>query len=137
MKRFIQRLEEFEKSLNTLKEVLDLNEDKNDIVRDSIIKRFEYTFECAWKTLDQFMIDGGGQEYVKNVKTIFKEANNRRITKNTTPYLEMIDFKSNISQEYKDIGSVNISSKIRSEYFVLLVELYSILLVNYEIEKSG
>ncbi len=47
------RFKEFEKCLKKFEEVLSL--EKNDVVRDSAIKRFELCFELSWKTLKDFL----------------------------------------------------------------------------------
>ena len=41
-------LVEFKKAVNSLKQALDL--EKNDIVRDATIQRFEFSVELAWKS---------------------------------------------------------------------------------------
>ncbi|MEZ4743659.1 MAG: nucleotidyltransferase substrate binding protein [Bdellovibrionota bacterium] len=41
-------LEQYEKALDSLAKAL--QEDKNDIVRDASIQRFEFCIELAWKT---------------------------------------------------------------------------------------
>lgn len=41
-------LQEFEKALTRLKEAL--AQPKNDFLRDSVIQRFEFTIELAWKS---------------------------------------------------------------------------------------
>lgn len=46
-RRFELALGNFESALSRLEEVLVF--DETDVVRDSIIKRFEFTFEMAWK----------------------------------------------------------------------------------------
>jgi hypothetical protein len=46
------RVKEFEKCLTKFEEVLNI--EKNDIVRDSAIKRFELCFELSWKVLKDF-----------------------------------------------------------------------------------
>ena len=46
-RRFELALGHFEKALARLEEALDF--DESGMVRDSIIKRFEFTFETAWK----------------------------------------------------------------------------------------
>ena len=38
-----------------LKEVSDLYDGSNDIIRDSLIQRFEFTYELTHKTLKEFM----------------------------------------------------------------------------------
>ncbi len=51
--RFALALEHFEKSLARLKEALAQNEDE--FIRDSIIQRFEFTFETAWKAVYRWL----------------------------------------------------------------------------------
>lgn len=46
-------IEEYEKALNSLK--LALEEDKDDLVRDATIQRYEYCVELAWKTSKKIM----------------------------------------------------------------------------------
>lgn len=45
-------IKDFEKSINKLEEVLKF--DKNEIIRDSAIKRFEICFDLAWKSIRNF-----------------------------------------------------------------------------------
>ena len=44
----------WEETLSSLREVLDL--EVSTIARDAAIKRFEYNFELAWKTVKHFAI---------------------------------------------------------------------------------
>jgi len=53
MTKFESLQEDFEKALTRLGEVL--KEEKNEIVRDSAIKRFELAFDLAWKTTKAFL----------------------------------------------------------------------------------
>ncbi len=52
--RYALQLQNFEKALLRLEAVLLLNE--NEVVRDSIIQRFEFTFEMAWKSLFRYLL---------------------------------------------------------------------------------
>jgi len=47
-------LEDFEKAINKLDEVLDM--EKTEVVRDSAIKRFELCFDLAWKSLRSLFV---------------------------------------------------------------------------------
>ncbi len=55
MTKFESLLEDFTNALGRFEEVL--REAKTDIIRDSAIKRFELTFDLAWKTLKAFLED--------------------------------------------------------------------------------
>lgn len=53
MSKFESLFEDFENALNRLEEILRV--EKNDIVRDSAIKRFEMAFDLSWKTVKAFL----------------------------------------------------------------------------------
>jgi nucleotidyltransferase substrate binding protein (TIGR01987 family) len=57
IERFELQREFFERALVRLLELMPL--DENDILRDAIIQRFEFTFEMAWKSLFRFLADKG------------------------------------------------------------------------------
>jgi len=47
------KLDEFEKAVSRLEDAL--NQEKNDFLRDSVIQRFEFTFELSWKASKKVM----------------------------------------------------------------------------------
>jgi len=49
--------QDFKRALDRLKEVLSL--DRTPVVRDSAIKRFEFCFDLAWKTIKSYAKDQG------------------------------------------------------------------------------
>jgi nucleotidyltransferase substrate binding protein (TIGR01987 family) len=52
--RFSQALDLFERSLARLEEAVAMPE--SEIVRDAIIKRFEFTFETGWKAMYRWLL---------------------------------------------------------------------------------
>ena len=70
MTKLASQLEDLQKSAQRLQEAL--QEQKDDIVRDAVIKRFEFTFELTWKTL-QTTLQEEGMDFV-GVKTVFRNA---------------------------------------------------------------
>jgi len=50
----------FEKALLSLEKALE--QPKNEFIRDSVIQRFEYTYELAWKMLRRFLVADVGSE---------------------------------------------------------------------------
>lgn len=52
-KRFELSLSDFASALSRLREAVDM--DETAIVRDAIIKRFEFTFETAWKAMHRWL----------------------------------------------------------------------------------
>lgn len=54
------KLEQFKKTLKSLD--ISLKHKKNDLVRDSVIKRFEYSFEICLKTIKVFLNNKFGED---------------------------------------------------------------------------
>src|ERR1700761_9123101 len=57
--RWIQRFSNYRKALARLSEAVELFEERDlsNIERDGLIKAFEYTYELAWNTLQDILID--------------------------------------------------------------------------------
>jgi hypothetical protein len=51
--RYLQRFENYQRAFALLEEVF-IHEPKTLLEQEGMIQRFEYTFELAWKTLQDF-----------------------------------------------------------------------------------
>jgi nucleotidyltransferase substrate binding protein (TIGR01987 family) len=67
--RLARRFQQARRALASLYEVLKC--ERTEIVRDAAIKRFEYTFETAWKAAQVFLHDRHGME-VASPKAVFR-----------------------------------------------------------------
>lgn len=57
--RWLQRYSSYAKALNKILEVVESERsfaDLSDLEKEGLIQRFEYTFELAWKTLQDLLI---------------------------------------------------------------------------------
>lgn len=64
------QLEDLQKAAKRLQEALE--REKDDIVRDAVIQRFEFTFELTWKTLVTILRENAME--FKGVKTVLRDA---------------------------------------------------------------
>lgn len=87
--------QEFEKAVARLEEAL--LQPKNDFLRDSVIQRFEFSVELAWKTTKKFM--GTATSAPKDV--IREMAQNAYID-DVEKWLEAIDMRNLSSHTYKE-----------------------------------
>ncbi|GBD34515.1 hypothetical protein HRbin35_00240 [bacterium HR35] len=96
---FEDLLKKFEKSLKRLEEIL--NKEKNEITRDSAIKRFEICFDLAWKTLKAYLL-----EYQKvechSPKSCFRSAYQEGIIDYDDYWLRIIDFRNQTAHIYSE-----------------------------------
>ena len=70
--RWRQRLGDFENALSRLNEALTMKS-FDELEKDGVIQRFEFTFELAWKTLKDYLEDQGFID-VSSPKKVLRKA---------------------------------------------------------------
>ena len=79
-----------------------MSEKKNDIVRDSAIQRFEFTFELAWKTLKVYLEEKKGAHDLYFPKDTFRSAFQAGLINDDPGWLEMVDTRNKTSHLYNE-----------------------------------
>ncbi len=85
-------LEEFEKAIKRLEDAL--AKEKDEFIRDSVIQRYEFTFELSWKTAKKVMGSSSvapkiviremaAQGFIENPQTWFQYTEARNMTSHT------------------------------------------------------
>jgi nucleotidyltransferase substrate binding protein (TIGR01987 family) len=72
-KRWRERHEFYQRALKRLTSSLAPYPNLNDLKKDGAIQRFEFTFELAWKTLQDYFIQESGYADVKGPRTVLKQ----------------------------------------------------------------
>ncbi len=99
MKKQDIQLDELKKALSRLEEALALP--KNDIVRDSVIQRFEFTVELSWKALQKFLQASGIPETL-TPKNVFREAAKLNLVNDPEAWIKFIDDRNLSSHTYRE-----------------------------------
>lgn len=121
MSKFEATIEEFREALGEFEEVLKV--EKNDIVRDSAIKRFELTFELAWKSAKAFL-----EEYrntrCASPQTCFRELFNQGLVEYDETWIEMAKWRNEAVHTYKEELAEELYAKLPQTlpYFRMLLE---------------
>lgn len=120
------KLKKFKKARITLKEAI--NKKENDLIRDSVIKRFEYTFELCWKTAKVFLNKKFGVD-VFSPKECFRELRKNKLISDekTELLLKMTDDRNEIIHTYDEDLSDELYKKIKKDYYELFEIVYEIL----------
>jgi nucleotidyltransferase substrate binding protein (TIGR01987 family) len=118
----------YKKSVQRLKEVL--REDKTETIRDSAIKRFEFCFELAWKSVQEFLRDKGIT--CMSPKDCFKGAFKYGLIEDNPLWVEMIEDRNLAIHTYEERLAENLYNKLESKYLPLFVSL----LKSLDIEKD-
>lgn len=118
------KLEQFKKALNSLK--FSLEEERDDLVRDSVIKRFEYTYELCWKTAKLFLNDQFGED-IFSPKACFRTLRKNKLISDeeTESLLQMIDDRNQGIHTYNEIFADKFYDDIKNSYYDLMEKIYN------------
>ena len=99
MTTFESLLPDLNSAIERLSEVLALP--KNSIVRDSAIKRFEFCFDLAWKTVKAFLEEKHGVKE-SSPKSVWREAYRQKLIEYDNFWLELTDKRNQTAHTYKE-----------------------------------
>lgn len=110
---------QYQRALNRLDEIL--QKGKDDIIRDSAIKRFEFTFDLSWKLTKAFLEEEKG--VVRNSpKECFREAYRQGIIDYDDFWIKMTDWRNEIVHSYSEAFADSLFEKLPEalEHFLSL-----------------
>lgn len=112
-------INQFEQSLNRFREVM--KEERDEIVRDSAIKRFELTLDLSWKMLKAFFEEKAGLS-CRSPKECFREAYSQKLVEYGDYWLELVDLRNEAVHTYKEELAERIYGELPQalEYFDVL-----------------
>ena len=97
--------------MERLKEALD--EAESSFVRDSIIKRFEVTFEMAWKTMFRYLIDKG-EKIAPKAWDVIPVAFQSLLIADAQLWDQMRTYRNDTSHEYNEARAIELSAFVRN-----------------------
>lgn len=122
--RWKQRLQNFEKSFNMLRETTAIK-NPSDAERAGLIQFFEVTFELAWKTLKDYLESQGYD--VKTPRETLKQAFEIDLIQNGQSWLEALDDRNLTTHTYDENTAKKVEKLIREKYNPLLIQLHQTL----------
>ena len=126
-KRWRERHEFYQKALRQLKSGLAPYPDLNELEKDGAIQRFEFTFELAWKTLQDYFAQELGYVDIKGPRPVLKQAVKDSLVLDGHMWLQMLDSRNELTHIYDEAESRKILDDIVHIYLDLLDRLETIL----------
>jgi nucleotidyltransferase substrate binding protein (TIGR01987 family) len=116
--RWQERFGQFCNALATLAEVVPRAQELNELEKDGLLQRFEFTFELAWKVMQDY-VHHTGQLHIKGPRPVLAEmANNDLI--NPFVWGEMLTTRNKLSHVYSEEESRMFVEMIVTEFFIEL-----------------
>lgn len=138
--RWIQRFSNYRKALARLGEAVSLTEERelSDLEQQGLIQGFEFTFDLAWKTLQDFLREHKRPNDNGGPNIIIKQALEDGIIKGETEWKEMKKSRDLTSHSYDSDTADDIAENILDTYYGLLIQLETRLqLEKLNQEKNG
>ncbi len=119
--RWIQRFQNYQKALLQLQKFID-QKSLNELEEQGLIKAFEYSYELAWKTLQDLIAYRGFQD-IYGPRPVIQKANNIGLIKDGEGWLKMIQSRNLTSHTYNEETADEISAEIINSYYSLFIKL--------------
>ncbi|KAI3349118.1 nucleotidyltransferase [Clostridium botulinum] len=111
------------KAYGKLVEVSKLYDGKDEIVRDSLIQRFEFTYELTHKTLKDVMKYLGVTLENSFPRTIYKKAYVNNLISDDKVWINLLEDRNSTSHIYNESLSDEIANRIVTYYVKAIGEL--------------
>ncbi|MFW5805843.1 MAG: nucleotidyltransferase substrate binding protein [Bacteroidales bacterium] len=126
--RWQQRFYNYQKALGKLNEAVNkYSATKDEIIKEGIIQRFEFTHELAWKVLKDYLLFEGIQN-ITGSRSATKQAFNIGLIRKGQIWLDMIESRNKTVHTYNEA--------ILEAEFNNIIERYSPLLNELEVEME-
>jgi nucleotidyltransferase substrate binding protein (TIGR01987 family) len=108
--RYQLQLQNYTKALARLEDVLTL--DESEVVRDSIIQRFEFTFEMAWKLMFRYLVMKG-ESLAAKAWDVLPVAFESRLIGDADVWTQLREYRNDTSHEYDQGKAVEVVAFVR------------------------
>lgn len=95
----------------------------NDVIRDGLIQRFEFTFELAWKASKEYLIDQGFSNDLNFPKQVLRTAYENHMIDDEEVWLKMLESRNRSSHIYDDRIAASIAENITNSFLSVLKKL--------------
>ena len=120
------KLGNYSKTIGKLVEGAQRYDGTDDLARDGLIQRFEFTFELAWKTL-KALFENEGLIGLNSPKSVLREAYAAQIIEDEELWLAILQDRNRTAHLYSEEIAILIADNIKSQYVDELARLENVL----------
>ena len=124
--RWKQRFQNFEKAFLRLKEALEKGE-LNELERNGLIQRFEFTLDLSWKVMKDFL-EEKGFSLKPSPKDTFRLAQENGYIDYAQELIDGLDIRNELSHDYDGEKFEKLEEQLRAETSFALKKLHEFFL---------
>ena len=127
--RWKQRFQNFDRAFVLLREALEKGPAAlNQLEKEGVIQRFEYSFELAWKTVKDFLEEGGIVFSTVTPRQVLKDAFAAKIIPEGQVWIDMLDHRNLLSHTYNFASFEKAVEAITTRYLPAMDTLHDFFL---------
>lgn len=130
--RWKQRFQNYQKALTQLTRFVE-HGDLNEMEEQGLIQAFEYTFELAWKTLQDFLEEKAGYLNIRGPRPVLMKAFQDGYLHDGEKWMNMLLDRNRTSHTYNEDIAREIVRSVQDDYLELFAQLEQILI---DLEKE-
>ena len=120
--RWKQRFQNFEKAFLKLKEAIDTN-NLNELERNGLVQRFEFTLDLSWKVLKDFL-EEKGFDFKPSPKDTIRQAFESGYIEYAQDLIDGLEIRNELSHDYNGEKFEKSEDELRGKVFPALEKLY-------------
>ena len=126
--RWKQRFQNFDRAFVLLRDAMENGPAAlNQLEKEGVIQRFEYCFELAWKTIKDYLEDGGFVFVMVTPRQVLKDAYVAKILKDGQVWIDMLDHRNLLSHTYSPVVFEQAVEAIHSRYLAAIEHLHDFM----------
>ena len=127
--RWKQRFENFKQAYFRLLEANNMPE-LNELERNGLILRFEFTIELSWKVMKDFL-EEKGFVFKPSPKDTFRQAQEAKYIDFAQELIDGLTIRNELSHDYNGLFFVQSESNLRNNVFPAIDKLYHFFEIEY------
>lgn len=100
----------------------------NQLEKEGVIQRFEYCFELAWKTLNDYLEEEGLVVAIVTPRQVIKDGFAANVLQDGQVWIDMLDHRNLLSHTYSPLVFETALEAIHSRYLLALEQLHQFML---------
>jgi nucleotidyltransferase substrate binding protein (TIGR01987 family) len=120
--RWKQRFQNFDKTFKKLKEACE-KENLNELERNGLIQRFEFTIDLSWKVLKDYM-ESKGFVFKPSPKDTFRDAQNAGLINYAQILIDGLNIRNELSHDYDGLKFEKSEHIIKTQILPALEKLH-------------
>jgi len=123
--RWHQRFQNFERAFLILQEAI-MQKELNELERNGLIQRFEFTIDMAWKVTKDFL-EEKGFAFKPSPKDTFRQAQQAGYIDYAQALIDGLDIRNELSHDYSGQKFEKSEAELRQAIFPAISKLYQFL----------